>query len=406
MFVPLMGIGKSRTAYEAMKLILASRPNYPMDESIDIPSSLFYGVFTYLNWRECAQLRRVCKRWRDALRDLRWRISRDLVETLNKAVNLFVCFANGTALNSEEEGLDVRTMAAYRMLFGYFNPTMSWPKFVKKMKKIEPKLTISKVFKIIREDRKTPEEETLCIYLNIDEFNVLVKKDIALYGSEVHKSILDAAIAVKDGETKLKTMKDTGIMDGYSEYELEVEVLRTRLVEAKRLSLFHTLMDDVGTEVCRIHDHKPRVFLIPLASGTTVVPMTALGLSSGHPVIPLENKLLSPNGRSTIFSKMINMGRHWLHDWERDKYFLCADAAIGGWGRPLEYLLETLKDLTLDGTPLCKVNMEVAMNTIIEKIYERYPNMKKDERDASDEARDITRQILRVQQFLDSCLLT
>ena len=132
--------------------------------------------------------------------------------------------------------------------------------------------------------------------------------------------------------------------------------------------------------MCHTSEMNPKVFYIPLPSGTSYVPMTDLGVSSGHPVIPLPHKLLSPgflyqgelikfiDGRSKMYKKLEEKNQ-WIAGWEHDRQFQFLSTVIGGWPRPQEYFLEELKN---SGKVLENNDMQETLNKVIDRIKGRY----------------------------------
>lgn len=144
----------------------------------------------------------------------------------------------------------------------------------------------------------------------------------------------------------------------------------------------------IGEAMCRNQENQPNIFYAPLLSGTAYGSVKSLALSSGHPVVGLQHKLLSPGlqvlmffpshlnvgGKAKIFRELSKKPNfHWLQGWERDKHFRWASSLIGGWPRPLEFYLETLneeckkKSCTLEG-----VDINGILTTTLAKIQNRY----------------------------------
>jgi hypothetical protein len=135
-------------------------------------------------------------------------------------------------------------------------------------------------------------------------------------------------------------------------------------------------MDILGREMCRDYKSDPKIFYISFPSGTAFTSMYDLGISSGHPVVPLQHKFLSPTretGRPKLYNELAKKeGFSWLERWEDDNHFKFLDHIIGGWPRPLEYFLEELKIDSDKGTPLKDMDMREIGRAVRQRVQERY----------------------------------
>jgi hypothetical protein len=113
-----------------------------------------------------------------------------LIESLHNSARIFICFGNGTAFCEVDTQFILEEMLALRAFHSYFDITnLTWLNFAHEfLRNVDRtiKITLFDVMKFIREDMKKrlkakgkelEDHQPLFVFLNVDEFNVLVGKD-------------------------------------------------------------------------------------------------------------------------------------------------------------------------------------------------------------------------------------
>lgn len=247
---------------------------------------------------------------------------------MKDCVSIYVCFSNGTPFSFLDELLGAETMLAARMLWSFFNSrNFNFTPFMEDLVNHNACLSIREAIAIIRKTQGLATTDTLVMFLNIDEFNVLV-------GRGMRGNNLFVLIVTEDGRDLL-----SGVF----------EIIRN-LLFLQRTDSFPTLV-------------------LPLLTGTLYLPILQLGISSSTPLLPIT---LSPLQTSSVHTIIKALGCKALENWENNISFGFCLVLISGWPRFVEYFLQEVLHAIKDKHSLEEVELPDIMKDVCNLLKTKY----------------------------------
>jgi len=354
--------------------------------------------------------------------------AKQFLQSFDNITQVIVSFANGTPFIQDKESSNARAMLAARVLYSFFRPsTIKWETFVATIyrKPQYDALTMDAAFAIIRQALGLTEDELMHVYLNVDEFNVLLAHDGSLISQivgcsppakrkEMDESLADATVegnssnelqpkrrrlesktAILDAELSSNELPSSELLGDESLASTEETEKKRKLL--KEQSLFHGTVDAVSSMLLNKKEHLPKIFVMSLFSGTAISSMQAYGYSSSHPVVDVAAKLLTPNSRNKAVSRISQRREYtWLSTWQQDRVFMFCLMVTGGWGRPLEYVLEQsdeyLKTKFKGENPTTfDIDLSEVMRSVVKNLQYRYSAFL---RQGSDVIQEVVRHVI------------